>query len=52
MERLSHDPAATVTGRYFYHQRAREPLAATRRTGLQDALLDNCADPTGTELTV
>jgi NAD(P)-dependent dehydrogenase (short-subunit alcohol dehydrogenase family) len=46
----SDDPAATVTGRYFYHQRAREPLGATRRTGLQDALLDYCAELTGTAL--
>jgi NAD(P)-dependent dehydrogenase (short-subunit alcohol dehydrogenase family) len=44
----SDDPAATVTGRYFYHQRAREPLAATGRTGLQDRLLDYCAGLTGT----
>ena len=43
----SDDPAATVTGRYFYHQRAREPLAATKRAGLQDALLDYCAGLTG-----
>ena len=29
---------------------AREPLPATKRTGLQDALLDYCAELTGTEL--
>jgi NAD(P)-dependent dehydrogenase (short-subunit alcohol dehydrogenase family) len=46
----SADPAATVTGRYFYHQRAREPLAATKRTGLQDQLLEYCAGLTGTPL--
>jgi NAD(P)-dependent dehydrogenase (short-subunit alcohol dehydrogenase family) len=46
----SDDPAATVTGRYFYHQRAREPLAATKRTGLQEALLDYCAELTGADL--
>jgi NAD(P)-dependent dehydrogenase (short-subunit alcohol dehydrogenase family) len=46
----SDDPAATVTGHYFYHQRAREPLAVTRRTGLQDALLDYCAELTGVAL--
>ena len=39
----SDDPAATVTGRYFYHQQAREPLAATERAELQDELLDYCA---------
>ncbi|HET6533274.1 MAG TPA: SDR family NAD(P)-dependent oxidoreductase [Actinoplanes sp.] len=46
----SDDPAATVTGRYFYHQQAREPLAATRRVEFQDRLLDYCAALTGTPL--
>lgn len=46
----SDDPAATVTGRYFYHQQARDPLAATQRAGFQDALLDYCAELTGTPL--
>ena len=46
----SDDPAAAVAGRYLCHQRAREPLAATKRTGLQDALLDYCAELTGSEL--
>jgi NAD(P)-dependent dehydrogenase (short-subunit alcohol dehydrogenase family) len=46
----SDDPAARVTGRYFYQQRAREPLAATGRTDLQDRLLDYCAELTGTPL--
>ena len=45
---ISDDPAATVTGGYFYHQRAREPLGAAKRAGLQDALLDYCAGLTGT----
>ena len=44
------DPAADVTGRYFYHQRAREPLAATKRADLQDRLLDYCAGLTGVPL--
>jgi NAD(P)-dependent dehydrogenase (short-subunit alcohol dehydrogenase family) len=46
----SDDPAAKVTGRYFYHQRAREPLAATGSAELQDRLLGYCAELTGTPL--
>jgi NAD(P)-dependent dehydrogenase (short-subunit alcohol dehydrogenase family) len=46
----SDDPAAQVTGRYFYHQRAREPLAATGSAELQDRLLGYCAELTGTPL--
>ena len=44
------DPAATVSGRYFYHRQARQPLGATQRAGLQDELLDYCAGLTGTPL--
>ena len=47
---VSDDRAATVSGRYFYHQRPREPNPAARDTGLQDALLDYCAGLTGTPL--
>ena len=47
---VSDDPAATVSGGYFYHQRPREPNPAARDTGLQDALLDYCASLTGTPL--
>jgi hypothetical protein len=39
-----------VTGRYLYLQRAREPLAATKRADLQDRLLDYCAGLTGVPL--
>jgi NAD(P)-dependent dehydrogenase (short-subunit alcohol dehydrogenase family) len=46
----SDDPAARVTGRYFYHQRAREPLPETGRVELQDRLLAYCAELTGTAL--
>jgi hypothetical protein len=46
----SDDPAATVSGRYFYHRKAQEPVAATERAGLQDRLLDYCAELTGTPL--
>jgi NAD(P)-dependent dehydrogenase (short-subunit alcohol dehydrogenase family) len=47
---VSDDPEATVTGGYFYHRRERPPLPATKRAGLQDALLDYCAGLTGTAL--
>src|ERR1700722_3646628 len=40
---VSDDPAATVSGRYFYHKRLRETHAAARRTDLQDELLSYCA---------
>lgn len=46
----SDDPEATVSGRYFYHRQARQPLGATRRADLQDELLDHCAELTGTPL--
>jgi NAD(P)-dependent dehydrogenase (short-subunit alcohol dehydrogenase family) len=47
---VSDDPAALVTGRYFYHRVEREPAAAARDVALQDALLDRCAEITGVPL--
>ncbi len=47
---VSDDPAATVTGGYFYHQQPRVPNPAARDSTLQDALLAYCADLTGTPL--
>jgi len=47
---VSDDPAAMVTGGYFYHQRPREPNPAARDTGRQEALLAYCADLSGTPL--
>ena len=47
---VSDDPAATVTGGYFYHRRPREPNPSARDLKLQDALLSYCADLTGTPL--
>jgi len=38
----SDDPAATVTGEYFYHQRLRTPHSASRSVELQEKLLDAC----------
>ena len=43
----SDDPAATVTGRYFYHQREQDPASATRDERLQDELLAYCAGVAG-----
>jgi NAD(P)-dependent dehydrogenase (short-subunit alcohol dehydrogenase family) len=43
---VSDDPAARVTGQYFYHQKPRRVNAAARRTDLQDELLAYCADLT------
>jgi NAD(P)-dependent dehydrogenase (short-subunit alcohol dehydrogenase family) len=47
---VSDDPRATVTGRYFYHQREKRPAADTQREELQDALLDYCARLSGVAL--
>jgi NAD(P)-dependent dehydrogenase (short-subunit alcohol dehydrogenase family) len=46
----SDDPAALVTGEYFYHQRHREANPAAHSTAVQDALLDYCAERSGTVL--
>jgi NAD(P)-dependent dehydrogenase (short-subunit alcohol dehydrogenase family) len=39
---VSDDPAANVTGEYFYHMRGRTPKPATREVELQDKFLDAC----------
>jgi NAD(P)-dependent dehydrogenase (short-subunit alcohol dehydrogenase family) len=39
----SDDPAACVTGQYFYHMQLRKPSGATLDTGRQDRLLAECA---------
>jgi len=48
---VSDEPAAMVTGRYFYHQQPRRVHPAARRTDLQDELLSYCADLTGVPFT-
>jgi NAD(P)-dependent dehydrogenase (short-subunit alcohol dehydrogenase family) len=40
---VSDDPAATVTGQYFYHQQRHRVHPAALRTDLQDELLSYCA---------
>ena len=47
---VSDDPAATVTGGYFYHQRPRDTHPAARDVEVQEDLLGYCAGLTGTEL--
>jgi NAD(P)-dependent dehydrogenase (short-subunit alcohol dehydrogenase family) len=45
---VSDDPAARVTGQYFYHQKLHHVDPAARRTDLQDKLLAYCARLTST----
>jgi NAD(P)-dependent dehydrogenase (short-subunit alcohol dehydrogenase family) len=47
---VSDDPAATVTGRYFYHQKLHDVHAATRNVRVQEQLLAYCASLTGVAL--
>jgi NAD(P)-dependent dehydrogenase (short-subunit alcohol dehydrogenase family) len=47
---VSDDPAATVTGEYFYHMQLRTPSPATRDTARQEELLDACRRFSGVEL--
>jgi NAD(P)-dependent dehydrogenase (short-subunit alcohol dehydrogenase family) len=47
---VSGDPAATVSGEYFYHLQKRQPHPATREVRIQDRLLDFCSRVTGVEL--
>lgn len=47
---ISDDPAATVTGEYFYHMRRRAPHPATRDVEVQEKLLDACKRFSGIDL--
>jgi NAD(P)-dependent dehydrogenase (short-subunit alcohol dehydrogenase family) len=47
---VSDDPAATVTGQYFYHQRPRPVHPAASSPAVQNHLLAACAELTGVEL--
>lgn len=47
---VSQDPAATVTGKYFFHMRQRTPNPAAHDAGRQDALLDACRRFSGIEI--
>ena len=47
---VSDDPAARVTGDYFYHLALRKPIPETRDTASQDRLMEECARISGVEL--
>lgn len=47
----SDEPAATVSGRYFFHQKLRDPDPATRDVERQSLLLDLCHRVSGAALT-
>jgi NAD(P)-dependent dehydrogenase (short-subunit alcohol dehydrogenase family) len=47
---VSDDPAATVTGGYFYHLRPRKPNPAARDVERQEELLDACKRFSGIDL--
>jgi NAD(P)-dependent dehydrogenase (short-subunit alcohol dehydrogenase family) len=47
---VSDEPAATLTGNYFFHQQLRDVHPAARSVPVQDGLLDICAGITGVAL--
>jgi NAD(P)-dependent dehydrogenase (short-subunit alcohol dehydrogenase family) len=47
---VSDNPAAMVTGGYFFHQQPREVHPAARSVAIQEGLLERCAELTGTPL--
>jgi NAD(P)-dependent dehydrogenase (short-subunit alcohol dehydrogenase family) len=47
---VSNDEGATISGRYFHHQQARDTHPAASSTSIQDGLLRACEDLTGTAL--
>ncbi len=47
---VSDDPAAMVTGEYFYHMQRRKPNPSTRNADLQDKLLEACKQFSSVEL--
>jgi hypothetical protein len=47
---VSDDPAALVTGQYFYHRQPHESHPAARDTQVQDKLLAACARISGVQL--
>lgn len=47
---VTDEPAAKVSGEYFFHQRLRKPHPATRDVGLQERLLEACKSFSGVEL--
>jgi NAD(P)-dependent dehydrogenase (short-subunit alcohol dehydrogenase family) len=47
---VSNDPAATVSGGYWYHRQRQEPAAQARDPAFQDQLMDRLAALTGVAL--
>jgi NAD(P)-dependent dehydrogenase (short-subunit alcohol dehydrogenase family) len=47
---VSNEPAALVTGQYFYHMRPRQPNPQVYDTALQDGLVDACERLSGVKL--
>ncbi len=47
---VSDDPAAEVTGKYFYHMRLRKPHPAVYDADLQERLLEACKQLSGIEM--
>jgi NAD(P)-dependent dehydrogenase (short-subunit alcohol dehydrogenase family) len=47
---VSNDPAATVSGGYWYHRQRQEPAAQARDLAFQDQLIDRLAAITGVAL--
>jgi NAD(P)-dependent dehydrogenase (short-subunit alcohol dehydrogenase family) len=47
---VSDDPAATVSGGYFYHMKKKHPLPATSDVSIQVRLLEFCSGVTGVDL--
>jgi hypothetical protein len=46
----SEDPAAKVSGEYFYHLKPRKPNPAARDQNLQEKLLRACAGFSGVQM--
>jgi hypothetical protein len=47
---VSDEPAATVSGAYFYHMKPREPHPVVYDASVQERLLDACARLSGVRL--
>lgn len=47
---VSDDPAAEVSGEYFFHMSLRKPVASTRDESIQENLLDACRKLSGVTL--
>jgi NAD(P)-dependent dehydrogenase (short-subunit alcohol dehydrogenase family) len=47
---ISDDPAALVSGRYFYHRQPRQPNPIAEREDAQDALIEACQHLSGVAL--